>query len=303
MKGGDCGGLRIESMGGDHRQGGGITTRPACCTPQGATVNEIRELKLHADALLAAVEQDRKFFASVAHYVKRLSQILDQSGSELTQKELAVLAGKIEEFFGKWRPTRDSSLYIPPRQADDADPTVHEINRIVADITLLPVEQFEQLVVRPVVATRGIKTAEEVKSGTSSVFIGHGRTKLWARVKVFLEDDLGLQTVTYESEPRTGHSIVPVLERMLDQATFAVLVFTAEDDTAEGTKRARQNVIHEAGLFQGRLGFGRAVLLVQDGVEAFTNIAGLQYLPFADDKVEQTFYELQRVLKREGVIA
>jgi hypothetical protein len=45
------------------------------------------------------------------------------------------------------------------------------------------------------------------------------------------------------------------------------------------------------------------VLLVQDGVEAFSNIAGLQYLPFARDNVEQTFYELQRVLKREGLVA
>jgi predicted nucleotide-binding protein len=90
---------------------------------------------------------------------------------------------------------------------------------------------------------------------------------------------------------------------MLAQASFALLVFTAEDDTAEGTRRARQNVIHEAGLFQGKLGFARAVLLVQDGVEAFSNIAGLQYLPFTGDNVEQTFYELQRVLKREGLVA
>ena len=120
------------------------------------------------------------------------------------------------------------------------------------------------------------------------------------KVSVFIKPQ---QTVTHESEPRTGPSIVPVLEKMLAQASFAVLVVTAEDDTAEGTKRARQNVIHEAGLFQGKLGFGRAVLLVQDGVEALSNIAGLQYLPFAGDNVEQTFYELQRVLKREGLVA
>ena len=117
-----------------------------------------------------------------------------------------------------------------------------------------------------------------------------------------LEDDLRLATVTYESEARTGHSIVLVLEKILDQATFAVLVFTAEAETEEGRERARQNVVHEAGLFQGRLGFSKAVLLVQDGVEAFTNIAGLQYIPFSDDRVEQTFYELQRVLKRERLI-
>lgn len=134
------------------------------------------------------------------------------------------------------------------------------------------------------------------------VFIGHGRSVLWARVKMFLQDELGLSTVYYESESRVGESIVPVLEKMLQQTTFAVLVLTAEDQTAQGNKRARQNVIHEAGLFQGRLGFRKAVLLLQEGVEDFTNVAGLQYIPFTGERVEGTFYELQRVLKREGVL-
>jgi predicted nucleotide-binding protein len=136
----------------------------------------------------------------------------------------------------------------------------------------------------------------------SCVFIGHGRSPLWARLQLFLENDLRLETMSYESESRVGDSIVPILEKMLDQATFAVLILTAEDETAEGIKRARQNVVHEAGLFQGRLGFRKAVLLKQEGLEDFTNVAGLQYIPFSGDRIEQTFWELQRVLKREGLI-
>lgn len=89
---------------------------------------------------------------------------------------------------------------------------------------------------------------------------------------------------------------------MLDEASFAVLILTAEDETASGSKRARQNVIHEAGLFQGRLGFRRAILLIQENLEDFSNVAGLQHIPFVGDRIEQTFYELQRVLKREGLI-
>ncbi len=134
------------------------------------------------------------------------------------------------------------------------------------------------------------------------VFIGHGRSVLWARVKMFLEDELGLATVYYESESRVGESIVPVLEKMLKDAAFAVLVMTAEDETALGAKRARQNVIHEAGLFQGKLGFRKAVLLQQEGLEEFTNVAGLQYIPFTGERIEGTFYELQRVLKREELL-
>jgi predicted nucleotide-binding protein len=118
-------------------------------------------------------------------------------------------------------------------------------------------------------------------------------------VQIFLEQELGLKVVTFESETRVGESIVPVLETMLAQAGFAVLVLTAEDETADGARRARQNVVHEAGLFQGRLGFRRAVLLVQDGLEEFTNVAGLQHIRFTGENIEQAFYELQRVLKRE----
>ena len=136
----------------------------------------------------------------------------------------------------------------------------------------------------------------------SCVFIGHGRSVLWERLQLFLENDLGLETVSYESESRAGDSIVPVLEKMLGQATFAVMVLIAEDETAAGGRRARQNVIHEAGLFQGRLGFKRAILLRQEGIEDFTNVAGLQYIPFAGDRIEQTFWDLQRVLKREGLL-
>jgi predicted nucleotide-binding protein len=138
--------------------------------------------------------------------------------------------------------------------------------------------------------------------GKPCIFIGHGRSPLWARLKLFLQEDLGLRTECYESESRVGESIVPILEGMLEKADFAVLILTAEDETASGSMRARQNVIHEVGLFQSKLGFKRAILLKQEGVEDFTNIAGLQYIPFPDNNIEQSFYLLQRTLKKEGLL-
>ena len=134
------------------------------------------------------------------------------------------------------------------------------------------------------------------------IFIGHGRSALWRQVKSFLEDALGLTVVCYESESRAGESIVPILEKMLAEAEFAVLLLTGEDETASGSVRARQNVVHEIGPFQSRLGFNKAILLKQLGVEDFTNVDGLQYISFAEDRIEQAFPELIRALKREGLL-
>jgi predicted nucleotide-binding protein len=141
-----------------------------------------------------------------------------------------------------------------------------------------------------------------VDARSQAVFIGHGRSKLWARVKSFLQDDHGIVSFSFESETHVGESIVPVLEGFLERASFAILILTAEDETLDGKIRARQNVVHEAGLFQGKLGFKKAIVLRQDGLEDFSNVDGLQYIGFTEDNIEQTFYELGRVLKREGVI-
>jgi hypothetical protein len=43
-------------------------------------------------------------------------------------------------------------------------------------------------------------------------------------------------------------------------------------------------------------------MLLQDGLEEFSNVAGLQHIAFSGDAIESTFYELGRVLKREGLV-
>ena len=134
------------------------------------------------------------------------------------------------------------------------------------------------------------------------VFIGHGRNSLWARLQLHLEKDLKLETVNYESESRVGESITEVLEKMMAQATFAIVLLTGEDATATGQLRARQNVIHEIGLFQGRLGFRKVVLILQKGLEEFSNVAGLQYIDFEGDRIDAAFYQLRAVLEREKML-
>lgn len=72
------------------------------------------------------------------------------------------------------------------------------------------------------------------------------------------------------------------------------------DDHAEDkTSRARQNVVHETGLFQGRLGFARAVVLVEEGVEGFSNLNGIQQIQFSQDNIREAFGDVLATIKRE----
>jgi predicted nucleotide-binding protein len=89
---------------------------------------------------------------------------------------------------------------------------------------------------------------------------------------------------------------------MLDNAGFAFLVMTAEETHADATTHARENVIHETGLFQGRLGFRRAIILLKGGCTQFSNIHGLTHIGFPKGKLELIFESVRRVLEREQVI-
>lgn len=94
---------------------------------------------------------------------------------------------------------------------------------------------------------------ETVAKTDGTIFIGHGGSAIWKELKDFLQDRLGLQWEEFNREPTAGKSTKERLEAMLDKACFAFLVMTSEDELADGTKQARANVIHEVGLFQGRL--------------------------------------------------
>jgi len=136
--------------------------------------------------------------------------------------------------------------------------------------------------------------------GLGKIFLGHGRNPIWNRVLRFLKDELSMEVIAFETESRASSHIVDVLTDFLDECNFAVIVMTADDETTEGKTRSRQNVIHEIGLFQGRHGFDRVLIFQQEGVEEFSNIAGLQTIRFKE-KPEDGFYELQRALKRHTV--
>jgi predicted nucleotide-binding protein len=143
---------------------------------------------------------------------------------------------------------------------------------------------------------------EERKVAGSYVFLGHGRSLLWMELKGFVEDRLGLRVDEFNRVPVAGVTNVERLVQMLDDAALALLVLTAEDERVDGSVVARQNVVHEAGLFQGRLGFTRAIVVIEDGCGGFSNIEGLGEIRFPKGEIKAAFEEVRQVLEREGLV-
>ena len=136
----------------------------------------------------------------------------------------------------------------------------------------------------------------------TNVFIGHGRSLIWRELKDFVQDRLHLPWDEFNRVPVAGVTNIARLSEMLDAAAVAFLIMTGEDEEADGKRHARLNVVHEAGLFQGRLGFTKAIVLLEDGCEEFTNIEGLGQIRFPKGNIKAVFDEVRRVLEREGII-
>nr|MBN2276370.1 nucleotide-binding protein [candidate division Zixibacteria bacterium] len=134
------------------------------------------------------------------------------------------------------------------------------------------------------------------------IFIGHGQSPLWRELQNFIQNRLHLDWDEFNREPAAGLATTERLSSMLNAAGFALLVLTAEDVFHDKTIRARQNVVHELGLFQGKLNFRKAIIILEDGCEEFSNITGLVQIRFPKGKIEAAFDDIRRVLERERVI-
>lgn len=127
---------------------------------------------------------------------------------------------------------------------------------------------------------------EEATEGSvvkNKVFIVHGHD---AALKYQLSDwlrEIELEPIILHEQANEGvTSILEKLERYSD-VDCAIVLFTADDEGYEKGKpkerklRARQNVVFEAGLFVGRLGAKRVIMLYDNGVEMPGDLGGCIY--------------------------
>ena len=140
------------------------------------------------------------------------------------------------------------------------------------------------------------------KNISSRIFIGHGQSSMWRKLKDFINDRLTLPWDEFNREAVAGITTFDRISDMLDSANFSFLIMTAEDQYSDATTHARQNVVHEVGLFQGRLGPKKETILLEQGCEEFSNIVGLSQIRFLKGHILAVFEDIRRVLEREGII-
>jgi len=129
------------------------------------------------------------------------------------------------------------------------------------------------------------------------IFISHGKNEAWRNLQAFIEKDLELNTMELAQQANLGRSILQKLYEEARKCSIAVIVMTGDDMTDSGEIRARENVMHEIGFFQGIYGLDNVILLHEAGVNIPSNIHGLVYIPFPKDTIEATFGAVHRELK------
>ena len=116
-----------------------------------------------------------------------------------------------------------------------------------------------------------------------TVFIVHGHDEGLKYKTAILLNKLGLKYIILHEEKNLGNTIIEKLERCGAKAKAAVVLFTPDDfgqakTEEERQKRARQNVVFEAGYFIGLLGRNRVICVVSDNsIELPGDLSGIVY--------------------------
>jgi predicted nucleotide-binding protein len=265
---------------------------------------------------------------SIFYEVQKLANEISEQFSIIRDQALDVmdaLAGTLKiEAIARYRERLDSKLkpykitdYINSRAKSTPNMTrdSEEIAKGQAVPThvqyLGPIEsaktnklrlQETAIVIRNLIEAVSLHEPANNTSSPREVFIGHGRSEQWRILKDFVVERLGLNYEEFNRVSSAGINTQERLGEMLGSCGFAFMVLTAEDLHGDGSVHARENVIHEVGLFQGRLGWRRAIVLLEEGCEEFSNIVGLGQIRFPKSNIPACFEEIRRVLEREEIL-
>ncbi|MCL5734646.1 MAG: nucleotide-binding protein [Actinobacteria bacterium] len=146
---------------------------------------------------------------------------------------------------------------------------------------------------------------EPASARSRLVFVVHGHDEFnTLKLRNLLKDQWSLDSVKLDLKAAKGRTLIEKFEQEAETATFAIILMTPDDlvKTDKGEyAQARPNVIFELGWFCGRLGRDRVLILLKDGTELHSDLAGINYAGFSKD-VNEAVLDIQRELKAAGLL-
>ena len=246
-----------------------------------------RQLDLLSIIDIELATTNSSFLLSLKEEVEKLSVVTEDGVIQVFRPQRTISRDSRAAYQGTW---------VPPHMSVLAEVVAIQHTTGIA----IKLAEFTRQVASHVARQRQVERTGETLQ--SRVFIGHGHSLVWRELKDFIEDKLGLPVDEFNRTPSAGVSITDRLSEMMDSSMVAFLVMTGEDEQSTGELRPRENVVHEAGLFQGRLGLRRAIVLLEDGCSKFSNNAGLVHINFPKGNIRATLQDVREVLEREGII-
>lgn len=127
---------------------------------------------------------------------------------------------------------------------------------------------------------------EEPMSLGRRIFLVHGHDGELRESVARLLEKQGFEPIILMEQANAGATIIEKFERFSDVGA-AVCLFTGDDlveNDGDGIarKRARQNVIFEAGYFIGRLGRERVAIISESDIDIPSDLAGVLYVNKSD---------------------
>lgn len=253
--------------------------------------------------------------------VKELANLRDQAldllevlSKQINSKALARYTERIEKELEPYTPADaiNSRAKSAPRMTRDSE-GIAKGQRVPAHVQFLAsfssinanrtrLHELASILRNVIEATTLHDPEPNMIASKHKIFIGHGRSEQWRALKDLLHERLGLEYEEFNRISAAGINTQERLSEMLDQCGFAFLIFAGEDTHDDGLLHARENVIHESGLFQGRLGWRKAIVLLEEGCQEFSNVIGLGQIRFSKGNIQSCFEEIRRVLERENIL-
>lgn len=263
----------------------------------------------------------KRALTAIGDMLKQMADLHDRMNFEMTigdgssYAKMNTLVAEAKVAFSTWR-QKISSLIAPGQEnnftslvteqgygrlpasgAGWRSLLVHLMDHLKA--LAIAVQKDPAFVLNPAIAKQQTTASSEQPR---RIVIGHGRSKQWLKLQHFLKEKLELDCDEFNRISPAGISTTERLSAMRSACSFAFLILTAEDEHDDGTMHARENVIHEVGFFQAAYGFRRAIPLLEDACNEFSNIAGLGQIRFPKGDIMAKSEDIRAVLERERLL-